>query len=467
MQIPILNGIYTDIAPDFRVSYPVNYLPIALDNGISKGYLRPADGIEYFTDGLGVDRGSILWNGIMYRVSGTRLISISDNGDIFDLGDVGGDGYSPVRMVYSFDRLAIVSGGKLYYYNGAINQVTDEDLGLVLDVEWVDGYFMPTDGTNLIVTELNNPFTINLLKYGSSEVDPDPIKGVLKVRNEIHALNRYTIEVFDNVGGELFPFQRVDGAQIQKGSVGTFTKCLFLDACAFMGSGRNENISIYLAQNGQTQKLATTEIDRLLSTYNELDLANCYMESVIDKGQNLLYVHLPDRTLVYNYDASQAVGDAVWYVLTSSISGFSKYRGRYITRAYNKWFVGDVTSEKIGTITDKLSSHFGDDVRWEFGTTIVYNQSAGAIFNQLELVALTGSASFGENPTISTQYSVDGITWSQLKTISAGKRGERAKRLVFFQQGMMKNWRIQRFIGDSQAHMSFARLEAQLEPLAW
>jgi len=31
----------------------------------------------------------------------------------------------------------------------------------------------------------------------------------------------------------------------------------------------------------------------------------------------------------------------------------------------------------------------------------------------------------------------------------------------------MGNWRIQRFRGDSQAHLSFARLEAQLEPLAY
>jgi hypothetical protein len=31
----------------------------------------------------------------------------------------------------------------------------------------------------------------------------------------------------------------------------------------------------------------------------------------------------------------------------------------------------------------------------------------------------------------------------------------------------MRNWRIQRFRGDSQAHLPVARLEADLEPLAW
>jgi hypothetical protein len=31
----------------------------------------------------------------------------------------------------------------------------------------------------------------------------------------------------------------------------------------------------------------------------------------------------------------------------------------------------------------------------------------------------------------------------------------------------MRNWRIQRFRGDSDSHMSFARLEAQIEALAF
>ncbi len=86
----------------------------------------------------------------------------------------------------------------------------------------MDGYFLSTDGEFLIVTELNDPTQVNPLKYGSSEADPDPVNAVLKLRNEVYAINRNTIEVFDNAGGDLFPFQRIEGAQIQKGAIGTF-----------------------------------------------------------------------------------------------------------------------------------------------------------------------------------------------------------------------------------------------------
>jgi hypothetical protein len=118
-------------------------------------------------------------------------------------------------------------------------------------------------------------------------------------------------------------------------------------------------------------------------------------------------------------------------------------------------------------MVSNISTHYGQKVRWEFGTTIVYNEGRGAIIQNLELVGLTGSVAYGTDPTINTSYSTDGETWSQQKFIKAGKTGQRAKRLVWFQQGWMRNWRIQRFQGTSDAHMSFARLEAAIEPLAY
>src|SRR5437868_713095 len=124
MQIPILNGIYTDQAADFRTSYPRNYVPVPKGQGISKGYLRPADGITLFGTGPGTDRGARNWNGVLYRVMGTKLVSVSSAGVVTILGDVGSGGQ--VTMDNSFDCLAIWSGGRLYYWDGAtLTQVID------------------------------------------------------------------------------------------------------------------------------------------------------------------------------------------------------------------------------------------------------------------------------------------------------------------------------------------------------
>ena len=469
MQIQILNGIYTDNGPDLRTSYPVNMVPVPKQSGISAGFLRPGDGIVANGTGPGTDRGGINWNGVCYRVMGTKLVTVASNGAVTVLGDVGGPVNTLVTMDYSFDRLAIASGGRLYYWSPSLGliQVTDPDLGVVLDVVWVDGYFMTTDGTSLIVTELADPLAVNPLKYGSSEVDPDPVVALLKLRNEIYALNRNTIEVFDNVGGDFFPFQRIEGAQVQKGVVGTFACCVFVEAIAFLGSGRNEAPGIYLGANATANKISTQEIDEILLQYTEAQLALVKLEARNDKSHQHLYIHLPDRTLVYDAAATQELGQQVWFTLTSSTTGYSQYRARDMVYAYDKWLVGDPQSNNVGFLVDNIGTHWGEIVYWEFGTLIVYNESNGAIFNELELVSLTGRVALGIDPIISTSYSVDGMAFSQERPLRVGTTGNTTKRLAWFQQGHMRNWRIQRFRGTSQAHLSFARLEAQIEPLAY
>jgi hypothetical protein len=465
MQIPILSGITTDEGPDFRASYPRNMIPVPKQQGISAGYLRPADGIVQIGAGPGADRGGIAWNGACYRVMGDSLVRVDADGAVAVLGAI--DGAGQASFDYSFDRLAIAAGGELFYWDGgALTQVTDPDLGAALDVLWVDGYFMTTDGTSLVVTDLKDPTSINPLHYGSSEADPDPIKCLLKARaGEVYAVNRYTIEMMQNVGGTVFPFERVAGAQINRGSLGTHCAALYADAIAFLGSARDEPPAVWTGLNGATQKLSTGEIDTLLLEYTEAQLAASVLEVRTVKNHQLLYLHLPDRTLVYDGAASAAVQEPVWFTVDSGLATPAQYRARGFVWCYDRWLCGDPTSGALGVLDDTVSTHYGQVIGWEFGTNIVYNEGRGAIFHEMELVALPGRVPLGADPVIWTSYSLDGETWSQERRARAGRQGERGKRIVWLGQGSMQNWRIQRFRGTSDAHLAIARLEAQVEPL--
>lgn len=464
MQVPILSGVFTDSAADFRTSYPVNMVPVPKQTGISAGYLKPAEGAVQLGVSSGLPRGGINWNDVCYRVAGTKLVSVDALGVETVIGDVGAGGQC--SFAYSFDRLAVTSGGRLYYWDGALfSQVVDVDLGTALSVVWVDGYFMTTDGEYLVVTELADPFSVNPLKYGSSEVDPDPIVNVLKLRNEIAAVNRYTIEFFQNVGGALFPFNRINGAQLQKGAMGTHAACIFAEYIAFIGSGRNEAPGIHFGVLGSTTKLSTREIDTILLQYTTAELESVVLESRLHAGHEHLWVRLPDRTMVYDLKASQGLGQPVWYFLSSSQVGFEAYRAVDLVWCYEKWLVADSQTGDYGYLDSSTARHFGEVCRWEFGTGIAYNEGRGALFNSIELVCLTGRVEPGDDPYISTSYSVDGITWSLDRSIRAGMIGDRVRRLAWFQQGHLINWRIQRFQGDSRALISVARLEIGLEPL--
>ena len=120
MQVPILSGIFTDNEPSIRNSYPVNLVPVAQENGISNGYLRPGDGIIEKGTGPGVVRGGINWDGVCYRVMGSKLVSVAENGTVTTIGEVGGTDAN-VSFDYSFDRLAIASNNNLFYYDKGLN----------------------------------------------------------------------------------------------------------------------------------------------------------------------------------------------------------------------------------------------------------------------------------------------------------------------------------------------------------
>jgi hypothetical protein len=469
MQIPILNGIFSDNTPELRTSYPVNLMPVPKVSGISNGFLRPGDGIVANGTGPGVDRGGINWNGDVYRVMGTKLVEISSTGAVTILGDVGSGGL--VTFDYSFDELAVVSGGRIYFWNGTTLTQGNYPLvtiGPIIDFCFIDGRFMLTDGERLFLTDIGNPLVIGAFAFEEPIADPDPVTSLLRLRNEVYAINRFTMEVYDNLGTTVpFPFGVIQGAQVQKGCVGVQACCIYLDQIAFLGSGRNEAPGIYTAASATTQKISTQEIDNILLDYTEAQLSLVKIEARNDKNHEHLYVHLPNQTLVYDASASQALQTPVWFILVSTLTGLAQYRARNMVWAYDKWLVGDPQSNSIGYLVQDIGSHWGQQVYWQFGTLIVYSESNGAIFNELELVSLTGSVALGKNPQISTSYSLDGKSYSQERSISVGTIGNTKKRLAWFQQGHMRNWRIQRFRGDSDAHVSFLRLEAQIEPLAY
>ncbi len=468
MKIPILSGIYTKTNGDYRNSYPMNLIPVPKQTGVSDAYLRTADGIIRFDSSSlsGVDRGGINWDDVLYRVIGTRLVKIDSDGVVTILGDVESDN-TKCSFDYSFDRLAIQSAGKLYYWDGLeLLVVSDLDLGNVKDMIFTDGYFMTTDGQFLIVTELSDPFIVNPLKYGSSESDPDPIKGMLKVRGEVLAFNRYTIETFQNVGGEGFPFTRVAGALIQKGAIGKDAKCKVAQTYAFMGGGRNEPCSVWLGGNSNAIKIASREIEQIIAKYSEVELSSTIVEAREYSAHQHIYIHLPNETLVYDLAASTALGAPVWFTLSSGVAGQAKYRACNLVFAYNKWIVGDKVDGRIGYLSDSVSTQYNDIAGWQFDTAFLYNQAKAGIIHELELVALTGRAPVGQNPTISISHTKDGLTYSDEKFHSTGKIGDYSKRITWRRvTGLFRQVIGFRFRGANKAVISFSSLEATVEAL--
>lgn len=465
MQIPIFEGAYTDQAGDFRTSYPINVAPVPKKTGFSDGYLRTVEGVQVVVATPGRERGGINWNGVHYRAAGSKLISISRAGVVTVLGEIGDNGLNAI-FDYSFDRLAIASNQNLYYYQPTtgLTQVTDPDLGVVVAMCWMAGYFIVTDGNTIAVTELNDPYSVNPLKYGSAEASPDAIVSLFRISNQLCAVGRLTCEFYQNIGGALFPFQRIDNALIEKGAVGTYASAFFSQSFAFVGGGLNEPLSVYLAAPGGTTKIATREVEILLQEAGgETALAACLVESKIDKAHELLYIHLPSETLVFDAHATNKLGVPIWFRLSSGVDGGFPYRCREWTYVYDAWHCGDLLGQQVGVEID-APTQFGQVVPWQFDTAFAYNEGAGAIIHMLELAHNPGVA--GSDAVIYHQYSDDGKTWSQVFRTEPTKPGDMLKRATWFGMGLMNSTRVLRFRGANDTPDSFARVNIEAEALA-
>jgi hypothetical protein len=461
MRLPLLSGITADSTAEFLTSYPTNLEVVAVDNKIAKAQFRATSGAITVVAGPGVDRGGINWNGALYRVMGTKLVSVSSTGVITERGDVGGSG--PVTFDIAVQHLIVRSSDQLYYWDGTtLTHVTDTDLGPVLDMLWIDGYTMTTDGTSIIVTELNDPTSVLPLKYGSAEEDPDMVTGLIKARDEAYALGQYTIQVFQNVGGNGFPFQPVKSATIPVGCVGPTAKCLYGDSFAFVGSARNEAIGVYIAGSGTATRISSRAIDDKLAKVT--DPADIILENRTSRAERRLFVHLPDKSLVFLMNASKILGEPVWYVAQSGNG--EPYRLRHAVEAYGKVYVGDAAGNLLGELTDTVSTHFGDAAEWKFDVGLLYNQAKGGIVNSIELVGLPGRAPFGTVGTAWLSMTRDGQNFSVERGIPMGRAGQTSLRLQWRPRTNFRNWIGFRFRGNSAAMPGFAACEAQVTPLA-
>jgi hypothetical protein len=457
MQIPLLSGVVSGPEAEFIARYPLNLEPVPVDlKMLGQGQLRAGAGTIDFATGQGFDRGSILWNGTQYRVSGSKLVSVSPSGVVTVIGDVGNDGRR-AGLDYSFDRLIIRSAGSLYYFDGTdLIQVTDEDLGVCVDAIWIDGYTMSTDGTSVVVTELNDPTEVKPLKYGSAENDPDPITGLIRYREEAYVLGRNTIQTFKNVGGNGFPFQTLQGGTIPFGCVSANAKCLWGDGFAFVGSGRDEALNVYAGGQGTATAFGNKALCDALAAVE--DTTAIEIEGRTYGGEQRLFVHLPDESWCFLVNASRIFGQPVWYRLQSN----GPYRLRNAVEVNGRLYVGDSASAKIGELTDRDPRHWGEDVDWGFDAGLVYNQGQGAIIHSAELIGLPGRGS-GDG-AIFLSISRDGETFGTERSIRI-KPGDRTKRLQWRPHARLGVYLGFRFRGVGAMLPGIAALEVTAQSL--
>lgn len=461
-QVPIIKGDKIGVETDYRDALPVNMYAVARKVLGANGYMLSYPGLSLLGTGSGIDRGANYNErfGNQFRVSGTKLISVSSSGTVVELGDVSGS--EQVAMPYSFNTQCVISNGRMFLYSsgGGFVEVTDSDLGTPIDCVWVDSYYFLTDGEYLYHTDISDETVIDPLNFATAEFMPDKSLGLAKTQdNKVMVFGRYTLEYFVNVATDNFAFQRVATRAQKIGIVATHAKCESGGNFYITGGRKEEDISVYAVAVGSSQKVSTREIDKILGQYTEPELADMRMEARTENNVTFIIIHLPNETLCFNESVAAAFGiETAWMILKSDVQGDTPYRG--INGVFDartaKWVYGDKINSNIGVLDNDICTQYDNIVEWIFYTPFIYLESAS--IDSIELEIIPGHTT-AEDATVAFSLTDNGVTYGTEYWELYGDPLDYGNRFIQRRIGYVRDWVGFKFRGASTSRMSFAKLE--------
>jgi len=467
MKLPLIKGTRVDGDAEWRDALPFNMVGFFQSVGSWTGYLRTADGISQFAEGVGIDRGG-LWSDRFrkhMRVSGNKLIQVGQFGEVAEIAGTDIDGPGQVVMDNSFNSIAIVAGGKYYRYDGdaTVADVTKPvGAGDFIDLCWIDGYYIFTDGENLWNTTLSGSgeTTFGGNQRAGSDFAPDEIVGIEKsTDNKLIVFNRYTTERFYNNAGAQFPFARIPNAAIPIGIVGTHAKASIGDGQFIVfGGGKEYSPSFYLLTNSY-QNISTKEIDSVIDEYSDFELSGIQIEYRDTRDQGLAICHLPRHTLVYDISLSRKLSENIWYQWGSDGLPWRVVNGVYDPRNIDDkasgWIYGDKQDGRIGKLEQSACTQYGQVVEWACNTPIV---RAGTTISTAELVTAPGHSDV-ENDVVFVSTTKDGVLFGPEVLMYRGNRGDYQKRIIARRLGNYPRWFGMRVRGKSAGVFSITGVE--------
>ncbi len=473
--IAIANGFYQSESLPLSAQQCINFYPhIAEAPALNQDTLRGTPGIsQVLTTGISptdANRGCKTFKDRLYVVNGPTLYRINSNNTADNLGQIGGAGR--VSMVNNDSQLLIlVPGGDGYIFidnPDTLTTIVDADFRANGNPQYacfIDGYFvMTTDEKKFIVSEINDGLSYNALDFGTAESSPDGVVVPFVYKNQLFIGGQWTLEAFNNIGGQEFPFQRT-GLFLQEGVACPFTPADTKDLLLFVGGGENQTPCIYALNNNATGKVSTQPIDDILARLTVEELSEVYSWSYGQAGHFFVGFALPDTTLVYDTTTARwherksrlTDGDGTVTTIGCRVSGFAA--------AYNNLYVTDAIDGRVGIASL--------DVYTEYDTEIVRSVTTQPYQNNMEpffvpLLEATVESGVGTaecpDPQLRLQISRDGgKTWSDERSRSMGAIGQYGSRAIWRRNGRTARFDVYRLIMSDPVKPVILQLTAMIE----
>ncbi len=510
VTLPIANGFYVSDALPISAQRCVNWRPnIPQAAASSDSNLFGTEGITEIYRGLDFERcrGAHVMAGNRFFVISNRLVRLNRNivnnvveFSIDELGFI--EGTNRVFMADNGIQLCITAPpdsattGRSYIFTESpdtLTQITDPNFdGPASSVVYINGYFVfhKSDGKKFFNSPLNDGLTgYDPLDFNVAEADPDQIRGLGVIKNQLYVFGSETIQVFRDIARAPSPFAPIPGAVIDVGVSSAQTIVDLNGGLAFVGSGVNQAPSAWWLTGTNVQKISNTAIEREFSDLNlEGNPENLFSWTYASSGAFYFGVSVPNTCYVYDlnnqrWHERQSIDSTGLSPAEPDENGLTRWRGTHVISVGGEYYVGDFQSGNIGLLEDDVYLEYGALIKRIAVSQPFESQGNSVNVTSIEAVVeagkglpndieiQTGTTTFGNpifgaggsDPRISLSWSDDGANiFEGGISRSMGRIGEYSKRPTWNRVGRVPRQRVLRFDCATPTKATLIKAEADI-----
>lgn len=398
--------------------------------------LLPTPGLtEFATVPVGSIRGTRVFQSSLFVVAGQTLYEVNVDGVVTDRGTI--EGINPVDFDDNGSQLGIVTAdlAKLYYYTPAtttLAEVTDTDFLGAVSIACIGGraICVRPDSNVFAWSAIGDMGDWNALDFASAEGSSDNIVRGKRVNEQLWLFGERTTEVWAQTSDAAAPFQRLNGAFIERGIGARFSFASRLSVPFWLGDDR----VVYRGDSTTPTRISTHAIEQVIGGYGSVADARAFIYE--QEGHVFYCLTFPTGGDTWVYDlATQA-----WHERESEPAQYGGAWRVIDAQAYAGAVIGaDLVNQSLYVIDPTVSTEDGDTIIRVATSAPLLAEGRRVYFPLIEADMQTGVgllAGQGVDPLVWMSFSDDGgRTWSYDKIASLGRVGQYRARVRWLRNG--------------------------------
>lgn len=448
-----LGGSYTSQSPIADGARLINWYTERVEGPGARAPLAfyPVPGSSTFvstTDAVG--RGAFTMAGRTHFVIGGGVWEVFGSMTASRRGSVAQDA-NPASMTYNGsagNRLCIASGGTLYYLNlssNAVSAVSGVTKGF--QVGMIDGFFVNFDITTnrIYVSPLNDTSGVwDPSQFAQRSTQPDPWQAMYIAPPDIWLIGEQTGDVWYDAGAAPFPLAPRSGITFKYGIIAPFSLASIGSSVYWLARDKDGSGVVVQTRGYSPMPVSSKALETAISNYKRTStIANAEGMTYEQEGHSFYCLRFPSVPATWVYDPSLPP-EIGWHergTWNSAAMRYDVWRPRVHTFAFGQNLTADGITGNISTIDVSFGTESDGTVirRLRIPPPLYVGERDKRLFvSRFEPIFEQGlgtATDGGFNPTVMLRTSINGKTWSNHRTHSAGLQGQYSSRTYFLRNG--------------------------------